>query len=191
MKRNIILLIMLCFIFCSCSDFYYMLNPEAEYDYSDWYETEIPTLTDYRTKIKIPNNWSFIEENNIITLINNDTKEIIAEQVSQERYQMFFTEIGTYDYDILLWTINNPKIDANILSEDKYQSERGFSSCAVIRSYCDNGISYDVLVFNVYSNYCLNIEHYLSMKLCVDIEYSILDQALITCHRVTISKCKK
>ena len=186
----VILLLILCITFCSCSDIYYILNPEAEYDYSDWYETEIPTLTDYRAKIKIPNNWSFIEENNIIMLINNDTKEIIAEELCQKRYEKIFYDKGMSEY-ILSWKKINPNYDKyDVLNEEKYQYIKGTSNNVNIKSFCDKNACFDILHFNIYSD-CLNGSHYLSMILHDIIDSEVLEQMITSFYGITILNCPK
>ena len=78
MKKSLLLICIL-FIISSCSCNFY----DHIFDWNGWKDVIIPTESMAKAEIKIPNNWRFKVENKSISLINNETNEIIAEQVCQ------------------------------------------------------------------------------------------------------------
>ena len=81
--------------------------------YKGYYETKIPTDSTLRGTIKIPNEWEFITEDEVIQLIDKENKEVIAEQIVQGH--MNFSHYPHNDYvDPIFTDIENLKFNPNI-----------------------------------------------------------------------------
>ena len=70
-KFTVLLLsVTICLIcFCSCFG-----------KYVDWHEVEIPTKTPLRATVKIPDHWTFVNQDGWLNIVNIETGEIIAEE---------------------------------------------------------------------------------------------------------------
>lgn len=140
-KKSIILflsiLITSLLVFCGC------------YDYSNWHKVEIPTATEYKGTVKIPNDWEFIRENEIIFLVDTNTQETIAEQIYCEwRVSAKYGDgrIET-NWDELNF---NSNISLDVSNRDNYTFERGFSTAAYIERFNDGINERYCFTFRIY-----------------------------------------
>ena len=133
--------------------------------YKGYYETKIPTDSTLRGTIKIPNEWEFITEDEVIQLIDKETKEVIAEQIVQGH--MNFSHYPQNDYvDPIFTNIENlkfnPNINFDIKNVEKYDYVKGYSNAIVYYEFESEQKNYIVLKFEIYDDKDLN-PYYLFM----------------------------
>ncbi len=122
------------------------------HNYEGWEKVEIPTDTPLKGKIKIPQEWEFISEDGIITLINQTNNTIIAEQVYQEwRFIGWHGKTSVDNWDDLKFKTNLDDVDYK--NEDYYEFTRNNSSGAYIYTFNDG----------VVNRLCLSMEIYLDL----------------------------
>ena len=103
MKKFLFLIIMLMILYLT-----------GCYNYKNWKEVQIPTDGLLYGTVKIPKNWDFVVDNGIVKLIDNNTKEIYAEQISTgyKNFSHYVNSSEKYEHKIF------PK-DSNIIFNDK------------------------------------------------------------------------
>ncbi len=139
--KKIISAFLLLIMVCSCSN----------YDYFNWKEVEIPTDTPVRCKIKIPNEWEFISEDGIVTLINQANNAIVAEQVYQEfKFDGWHGQIRVDNWDDLEFRTNIDDVDYK--NKDNYDRVKINSSGGLVFSFNDGEIERLCLNMKIYSD---------------------------------------
>ena len=91
------------------------------YNYRGWKEVKIPTDGLLQGTVKIPNNCEFILEDGMIKLIDNDSKEVYAEQIAEGYYE------GKEISDNEQKKINN-NLDDSFFVESNYTHIKGYSN---------------------------------------------------------------
>lgn len=79
MRKIIVLIFYFVITICLCSC-----------KFNGYYKVEIPTNSPLKGTIKIPNECEFVTEDGIVKLINKNTKEILAEQISQGYFEVLY-----------------------------------------------------------------------------------------------------
>ena len=115
------------------------------YNYG-FYETVIPTDTDVKAKIKLPNEWEIIEENNIIKIVNRSDNKVIAEQIAAG-YRKIIDEKIFDKSDPLMF---NETISYDITNPSNYTFTKGYSNAVYKYSFNYEQQSIMVLDFRIF-----------------------------------------
>lgn len=149
---KLILLLISILNLCSCVSYYWYEHPEIiKYDYSEWKKVEIPTNTRYRGKVKIPKTWSFINEQENISIIDTNNGETIAQQVFQGWYTLIELEDKKYltNWNKLEF---NPNISLDISNEDYYFDKNFFDYRETYIKEFNDGINkLNCIFFKIYN----------------------------------------
>lgn len=121
------------------------------YNYTNWKKVEIPTQSEYKGTIKIPNHYEIIDEDGIISLIDIDTNEIVAEQVYQEwRMNGHKGNQQINNWDELEFKSNISDLD--IKNQECYSFDRGYSNAVYTYIYDDGVNKRYCLQFDIYAD---------------------------------------
>ena len=138
-KKYIAILILLCLL----TNFILSCN-------NSYKKVEIPTDSPYKGTIKIPNEWEFVNDSGVITLIDSSTKEVIAEQIYQEwRISIKYGD-GTVEENWDSLTFNS-NINLDISNKDNYSVMVVNSNSAYIHKYDDGTNQRFCINFDIYN----------------------------------------
>lgn len=171
-KHSILLLTLICMvlpILCGC------------YDYTNWKKVEIPTQSEYKGTIKIPNHYEFVDEDGIISLIDTDTNEILAEQVYQEwRMNGHIGDTSINNWDELEFKSNIKDLD--VKKQDYYSLEKGYSNAVYMYIYDDGINKRYCLQFSIYADDApIHLGDFdLSLIFKDNIEYELIDKMALS-----------
>jgi len=147
--KKINLIILLFFILflsgCRLFDFY-------DENYEGFYTTKIPTNSTLRGTIKIPNEWEFIIDDGIITLINKDTKEVIAEQIVQGYVSSIYKNNDWLYIGNDLSFNNKYEVEYAIKVNENYDRVKIYSNSIEKYIFSDDKELFCVLKINAYIN---------------------------------------
>lgn len=128
------------------------------YNYKGWKKVDIPTSSELKATIKIQENWEFINDNNIIKLIDKDTNQVLLEEIIEG-----FTFFPMYkNADVEREFKNSKEEDFNpnlpydfynanyyTLDTDLYDNFK-YDKSAYIFEFDDGVNICNVLLFNIY-----------------------------------------
>ena len=137
-------------------------------NYKGWKKVDIPTSSELQATIKIQENWEFINDNNIIKLIDKDTNQILLEEIIEGFTGFPILKKG--DTEIEFEKANkedfNPNLDydfSNVnyytLDTDLYNNAT-YDKSAYIFEFNDGVNVCNVLLFNIYHDYDKNPNNY-------------------------------
>jgi hypothetical protein len=163
--------------FTGCSCFY-------DLDYQGFQKVVIPTDSELRGTIYIPEEWKFITEDGIIKLINGTTNEVYAEQIVQG--VMDFSGLSAKDCldnifpntDNLLFNTN---IGYDIGNGEKYEHISINSNSTEQLKFTENDQSFNVCRFLIYHNHTSakdSADYYLMLFFYPNIEESTLQRIM-------------
>lgn len=144
--------------------------------YEGYYKVKIPTDSTLRGTIMIPNEWEFITEENIIKLIEKDTKEVIGEQIVQGHFEIISNIDGNriYNEDKLAF---NEYIKYDIKNPNNYEYVKGYSNAVYKYKFSENNQIFDVLDIGIYYDHDLG-DYYLTLIIYADIEDEKLEKII-------------
>ena len=155
------------------------------FNYYDGYrEVAIPTDSELKGTIKIPEDWEFITEDGVIKLINRTTNEVYAEQIVQG--VMDFSGLSAKDCldnifpntDNLLFNTN---IGYDIGNGEKYEHISINSNSTEQLKFTENDQSFNVCRFLIYHNHTSakdSADYYLMLFFYPNIEESTLQRIM-------------
>lgn len=144
--------------------------------YKGYYETKIPTDSTLRGTIKIPNEWEFITEDEVIQLIDKETKEVIAEQIVQGHFEIISNIDGNriYNEDKLAF---NEHTKYDIKNPNNYEYVKGYSNAVYKYKFSENNQEFNVLEIGIYYDNVLS-DYYLMLIIYADIEDEKLEKII-------------
>lgn len=139
--KRLFLVVLSLVLFCSCN----------HYDYTNWKKVEIPTDTPLKGTIKIPNEWEFISEDGIVTLLDQENNRIVAKQIFQDwRWSGRIGKTEVDNWDDLTFKSNIDDVDFK--NEDYYTFIKGQSRPAYIYSFTDGTNGRLCLFLDIYQD---------------------------------------
>ena len=144
--------------------------------YKDYYKIPIPTNSLLRGTIKIPNEWRFVIDDEIIKLIDRDSREVIAEQIVQDHFELISNVDGNKIFNEEKLSFNN-NIKYDIKNPKNYSFDKGYSNAVYKYKYTENSFVFDVLDIQIYRDKDLCI-YYLMLIIYADIEDKKLEKII-------------
>ena len=157
------------------------------HNYSNWYETEIPTNTEYngqiyRATVKLPNEWESINEDDIISIVDKKTKGMVATQVYCEwRINVGHGQEIINNWDELHF---NEKIGLDVSVEEYYTLEICNSNGAGLFLF-DDGINQRYcVIYDIYTLYEKRGNYTMCIMFSDSIERDVIQQFALSYHWV-------
>lgn len=142
---------------------YYIYNFIA---YRDWHKEEIPTNTELKGTIKIPDEWKFCLNGNIVSIKDGDGN-IIATEIFQGKRT--FDENDNWD------SMHFNTVEGFDLSnKDNYNFKSAPGSGAYIYSFETDSISKYCLELPIYDELYTDWEYQLFMIFIYDVDYDVV-----------------
>lgn len=138
-----ILLFILLLNFTGCSYFY-------DLDYQGFQKVVIPTDSELRGTIYIPEEWKFITEDGIIKLINGKTNEVYAEQIYQGSKGGRTPQAEPFA-DATQISFND-NIGYDVKNKELYDLTRLYSNGVYRYVFAEGDQSFEVLGIEIYSS---------------------------------------
>lgn len=127
-----------------------MLFVSSCHNYNGWKKVEIPTNSEIKATIKIKEEWEFIAENNIITLLDKKSDTIIAEQIFQGVVNNPNGE--TTDNDNRNFVVNT-SLSYDYKNKDNYEFFGGNSHSVWVWKYNDGTNELYLIGFHIYLDF--------------------------------------
>ena len=128
-------------------------------NYSGWHEVEIPTESEFKATIKIPNEWNFVVENGRIKLKDNEGN-VIATEIYEGWREDYY--LGTEHYDNKEKMDINPELPEYCKDLDNYELFKGFEKPCYLYKIENVGIAQYAIkleiwdMHGVYGSYMLS-----------------------------------
>ena len=159
-KKKTLFIALISILLCGC------------YNYTGWHKEVIPTNTEYKGTIKIPDEWHFESNEGIVSIKDQEENEVAIEIFQGTRHYGYIGDEKVDNWDEL--EINHLE-GYELEREENYTLIRGTSSASYIYQYSDDA----------HENYCLrmmiydtpnNINYSLAIIFLIEIEYEDVDK---------------
>lgn len=132
MKKNLFMIIMIMMMM--------ILFLTGCYNDRGWKKVKIPTDGLLQGTVKIPDNCEFVLEDGIVKLVNNDSKEVYAEQIAAGYYEG--KEITDNEQKIV-----NNKLDDSFFVESNYTYVKGYSNAVYKYNFMNKYTVLDIALY--------------------------------------------
>ena len=160
MKKKTLFIALISILLCGC------------YNYTGWHKEVIPTNTEYKGTIKIPDEWHFESNEGIVSIKDQEENEVAIEIFQGTRFNGYIGDERVDNWDEL--EINHLE-GYELEKEENYTFIRGTSSASYIYQYSDD----------IHENYCLRMTIYDNSD---DIYYSLAIIFLIEIEYEDVNK---
>lgn len=134
------------------------------YNYRGWKKVKIPTDGLLQGTVKVPNNCEFVLENETIKLVNNDSKEVYAEQISvgYKNFSHYVNSSEKYEHKIFpsqCDVVFNEKLIYDFENADNYTYIKGYSNAVYKYDFMNQYTVLDIAVYYTkdYGDYYLTL----------------------------------